>query len=257
MATDTGMNTDQTDGDGEQPYLGTWPTKEAAEEGLANMQALIDKQGNEVGGLRKQVDLAEKIMSNQQQTAQPAQETTPSAKTYSKEIASVRKEMAGLDPVDENYQSDLMALMNKSNDLAALEQHSKTLDAATKMFRTELDERDVKATHKAFYSENPDFNTPEMQAQIRDRMSSDTTGMLDSLSAFREIQRDTAMQRASELETENVELKRIAGLAKGTDATGKVITKGQSPQQTAKHTKVTGADRDKGMLEALSALNTG
>jgi len=154
-------------------------------------------------------------------------------------------------------QSDLMSLMNKSNDLAALEQHDKTLNAATKMFRDELDERDVKATHKAFYGDNPEFNTPEMQAQIRERMSAETTGMLDSLSAFREIQRDTAMQRSTELETENTELKRIAGLAKGTDATGKVITKGQSPQQTAKHTKVTGADRNKGMQEVLNALSSG
>jgi hypothetical protein len=64
------------------------------------------------------------------------------------------------------------------------------------------------------------------------------------------------MQRAIELENENTELKRIAGLAKGAESTGKVITKGQNPQQTAKHKKVTGADRDKGMQEVLNSLNS-
>ena len=245
-------NGDKGTDNGEQPFLGTWATKEAAEEGISNMQAMIDKQGNVVGTLRGQVEFANQIINNQQQPA-PKTTDTPE-KNYSKDIAAIRKEMSALDPEDVDYQSNLMELMNKSNDLVALEQHNKTLGAATELFKAELDERDVRATHKDFYDKNPDFNTPEMQTQIKERMSADTTGMLDSLSAFREIQRDAAMQKATELENENSELKRIAGLAKGTDATGKVITKGQSPQQTAQHKKVTGAERDKGMLDVLNAL---
>jgi len=256
MAEENNTDQDLEGGKTEQPFLGTWATREAAEEGMANMQTMIDKQGNEVGGLRKQVELAQELISSQKQPEQQAP-SSPAPNDYGKDIAGVRKELAQLDPVNENYQSDLLTLMEKAQNLSAMAQHEKTLGAATKMFKDELDDRDIKATHNAFYDKNPDFNTPEMQARVNDHMSKDSTGMLDSLSAYREIQRDDAMLRVAELEKENEEHKRIAGLAKGVDSTGKVITKGQSPQQKERPQKTNGADRDKGMQAALDALSPG
>lgn len=244
---------DEAGNEGNAPYLGSWKTRESAEEGVKNLESKLGSQGNELGYLRQQVELTQQIINDLK--SQPA--ATPSADgapDYDKEMGAIQKEMATLDPVDNNYQKDLALLVQKSNSLAAQIAHEKTLSVATAAFKKELDDRDVKATHKSFYEKNPDFNTPEMQMRIKDYIARDTTGMSDPLVAYREIQRDTAAQRARELETENAELKKLADLAKGTASTGKVVTKGQSLQQQTKQSKATGADLDKGMQEALSRL---
>jgi len=242
----------ENEGNEEQPYLGPWKTREAAEEGVRNLESKLGSQGNELGALRKQVDFTQQIIDDlKNQTASASKAEGPN---YDKDMASIQNKIAELDPVDDSYQKDLASLMAKSNALAAKVQHEQTLQAATEMFKKELDDRDVKAIHKSFYEKNPDFNAPEIQMRIKDYIARDTTGMSDPLVAYREIQRDTAAQRAKELETENAELKKLADLAKGTASTGKVVTKGQSLQQQTKQPKTTGADLDKGMQEALSRL---
>ena len=90
--------------------------------------------------------------------------------------------------------------------------------------------------------------------RIQERLANDQTGMSDPMVAYREIQRDDIAARATELEEENAEIKRLLELKKGEESTGKVVTKGQSPQQKTKQPKATGADLDKGMQEALNAL---
>lgn len=232
----------------QEPFLGTWKTKEVAEEGLSNLQATLDRQGAELGALRKQVEVDQQLMGNMNQ--KPA-EPTKQAVDYSKDKAAIKKEMAALDPADEDYQGTLLDLMSRSEALTAKEVHEKTLDAATKAFKQELDDRDVKATHNSFYEKNPDFNTPDMQARIQDYLSRDTTGMSDPLVAYREIQRDDAAEAKTILAKENEELKRLLDLKKGEEETGKVVTKGQSPAQQKNKVKATGADLDKGMLDAL------
>ena len=232
-------------------YLGTWKDKGAAEEGLTNMQSKMDSQGNELGTLRKQAEFSQQMIDSLKN--QPPPQAPPENSNLEQELSEIQADMAKLDPVDESYQRDLMSLMTKSNALAAKTQHEKTLSLATEAFKKELDERDVKATHSSFYEKNPDFNTPEMQVRIREHLAKDTTGMSDSLVAYREIQRDDVAVAAKALEEENAELKRLVELAKGTDSTGKVITKGQAPPQV-KQPKTTGADLDAGMQGALDAL---
>lgn len=239
--------------EGEENFIGTFKDKVAAEEGWANLEGKLASQGNELGDVRKQGETDRQTINDlQNQLLQSKQPTPEPAQDYGKELSAIQKDMAKLDPIDANYHKDLMVLMNKSNNLAAQAQHEKTLTAATASFTKELDERDVKATHNAFYKDNPDFNTPEMQARIKDYIAKDNTGMSDPLVAYREIQRDEAVTRATELETENAELKRLTELAKGTDQTGKVITKSQTASQV-KQPKATGADLDKGMQAALEA----
>jgi len=235
----------------EENYLGSWKTKPDAEEGLANMQAMVDSQGNEVGTLRRQVESNQQVIDGLQQT--PALESTPAAPDYSKEVNNIQGEMANLDVDAPGYQKDLMGLMAKSNALSAKVAKEETLAAATEVFKKELNERDVQATHSAFYKDNPDFNTPEMQTRIRDYIARDTSGMSDPLVAYREIQRDEAIEAVKTLTAENAELKRVAELAKGTDLTGKVVTKGHSPP-VQKQPKATGAALDQGMQGALEAL---
>lgn len=253
MTENAGTNV-KSEGGENKPFLGSWATKEAAEEGLANLQSKLDIQGNEVGTLRKQVEFDQQAITDLRSKPAPVSPTSD-APNYDKEIAAVQKEMAELDPADESYQKDQLALMNKSNAISRKAQHEETLTAATAIFKKELDERDVKTTHSQFYKDNPDFNTPEMQMRIKDYIAKDTTGMSDDLVAYREIQRDTAAQRTQELEVENAELKKLVDLAKGTNETGRVITKGQSTtQQQTKLPKATGAELDKGMQGALDAL---
>ena len=159
--------------------------------------------------------------------------------------------MAKLDSADENYNKDMLSLMNKSNTLSRKAQHEETMAAATSAFKKELDERDTKSTHNAFYRDNPDFNTPEMQMQIKEQLANDQTGMSDPLVAYREIQRDVAMGKATQLEEENAELKRLANVSEGAQKTGKVVvTDGQSATPTPQP-KLSGADLDKAMLDAL------
>jgi hypothetical protein len=252
--------TEQNDVKGEESnkgnefYLGSWKTKEAAEEGLANMKALVDSQGNEVGALRKQMEMTQQTLESLK--TQATEKATPKVETpdYSAEAEAIQGEMAKLDPDDDDYHRNLTVLITKSNNLAAKIAKEEALAAATAAFKEELNERDIKTTHSTFYKENPDFNTPEMQLRIKEYIAKDTTGMSDPLVAYREIQRDMVAEAAAELEKENIELKRIVELAKGTDSTGRVITKTGQTTPTQKQPKAVGADLDRGMQERLAAL---
>lgn len=241
---DAGENMEQEEVVEETPYLGTWKSKEEAEKGLENLQATLDRQGNELGMMRKQFEVSQQALNESRKPKEPEPQPT----NYDKEIANIHKQMAALDPVEEGYQAQFLELLNKAEGLTA----EKAVSTAAARFKEELDERDIKAAHSSFYDQNPDFNSPEMQARINEYLAKDRTGMSDPLVAYREIQRDDAVAAKAALEAETAELKRLLELKKGEEQVGKVITKGQSSQQKTKQPKVTGADLDKGMLEAVS-----
>jgi hypothetical protein len=182
----------------------------------------------------------------------------PQAVDYGTEIAAVEKQITELDPMSDGYQRTLAQLVAKSNKLTALSTKEEVLKASHDVFTKELSERDIKAAHQKFYDENPTFNTPETQAKIKEYIAKDKTGMSDSLSAFREIQRDELAIETKRLADENAEYRKRLNLAKGTDETGKVIVKGQSPGQSqTQQPKATGKDLDAGMLARLKSLNSG
>jgi len=244
----------------DEPYLGTWATKEDAAEGLKNLQGKLSEQGNETGILRKQVeesqmqlsDLQAKIDAGKKASVQEA--SNLEAESVRKEQEKIDKEIKDLDPVEEGYTPKLIALIRKSNALAAENQHAKTLAAATEKFRSELDDRDIRSAHQLFDKENPDFKTPEMQARIKEYIANDKTGMSDALVAYREIQRDDIVLRAKELSEQNEELMNRLNLKKGTDETGTVILKSQGTQSQTTQPKTTGAARNAGMQAALDKL---
>ncbi|MBE9572710.1 MAG: hypothetical protein IMF11_18955 [Proteobacteria bacterium] len=245
-------------GEGEdETYLGSWKTKEDAEEGLKNLQGKMSEQGNEVGTLRKQNE-DNTLRMDEMQVALDAGKKAGEQEVLDKEVegvateqAKIDKEIKDLDPVDEGYTPKLTALIRKSNALAAQGQHKKTLTAATEAFRTELDDRDVRSAHQSFDDANPDFKTPEMQARIREYIAQDKTGMSDALVAFREIQRDDLALKSKELSDQNEELMKRLNLKKGTDETGTVILKSQGNQEPKTQTKTTGAARNAGMQAVL------
>ena len=215
-----------------------------------NLEKKLGEQGNELGYLRNQTGtlaaaLKESLTKEQKNVEKQYHDT---------EIATVEKQIQELDTMSDDYQRTLASLVAKSNRLVAAEQHEKTLKAASELMKKELGERDARATRQKFLDENPTFSAPEMQAKIDEYIAKDRTGMHDPFSAFYQIQRDETALEAKRLMDENAEYKKRLDLAKGTNETGKVIVKGQSPgQQQTKHSKVTGKELDAGMGAALRA----
>jgi len=243
----------ETNQAGDIPYLGTWADRDAAEQGVSNMQGKMDSMGNEVGTLRNQVAMANQTIADLQ--SQQNANKIPEAVKGEAELAAIQEEMLKLDDEDPNYHQQLMGLMAQSNNVVADIQHSKTLKAAKSMFQEELNKRDTNAIHEAFYKDNPSFNMPEVQEQIQNKMSQDQTGMTDSLVAFREIERDNALEQMKALEAENADLKRLQTVNEGAKQTGKVVVGGnQTPTAASSPSKLTGAALDAEMQKALDAL---
>lgn len=245
----------------DEPYLGSWKTKEDAAEGLKNLQTKLSEQGSEAGILKGQFDESQAAMQGLQERLQLAEQAN---KQYASEAETrgavseqdaITKQINALDPVDEGYSAKLMTLIGKSNALAAKGQHEQTLNAATSAFKKELDDRDIRSAHQSFNEANPEFSTPEMQTRIKEYIAKDKTGMSDSLVAFREIQRDDAAVKLQELTQQNTELMERLKLKQGTDETGKVIIESQGNQDTKPQPKTKGADRNKGMMDILGKMN--
>lgn len=233
-----------------EPYLGTFADKAAAEAGLANMQTKMTSMGDEVGSLRGQVDVANQTINDLR--SKQTQAVSDAETQAELEIAEVQKEILALDDEDSNYHTDMITLMNKANDLSRGAQHEKTLASSIAMFKKELDARDTRAVQDSFRSDNPDFDTPEMQEKIRRTVAKDKTGMSDNYSAFFEVQRDEARQASHALQEENEKLKNLANLAEGTQETGNIVTDDQVPSNVPQ-TELKGADLDKAMLAAVQA----
>ena len=225
--------------------------------GHTNLKETLDRQGNELGTLRKDYDTTKTqsetlagLLREQMGKGGEKAKGEPEV-DFDSELMKVESEIQNLDPLKEDYQKTLASLVSKSNRLVAGQQHQKTMAAASELMNKELSERDVKSAQEAFHRENPTFNTPEMQAKIREYIAKDRTGMADPLSAFREIQRDEVAARAAQLETENAEYKRLIDLNKGKDESGKVVVKNNAGGGATKPAKVTGKDLDEGMRAAL------
>jgi hypothetical protein len=255
------LNSDGTLKVGEDGFIPGTTYKSQADllKGHLNLKEMADKQATELGTVRKEHGLlktqAETLATVLKDTLGKQNEIKPTeAKTvdYPTEIANVEKQIQELDPMAPDYQKTLASLVSKSNKLSAADQHEKTLSAAAGLMKKELSERDVKSAHEKFYSENPTFNTPEMQAKIKEYITKDSTGMSDPLSAFREIQRDEAIAAKTALEAENAEYKRLIDLNEGKKETGKVVVKPQGGGPPPPKTKVTGKDLDAGMKEVLA-----
>ena len=247
----------------DEPFLGTWKDKPAAEEGLANLESKLGSQGSEMGVLKKQVEFFQGQLekATAQPKAEPKAKETPKGPDYGKETAAIQDKIAKLDPDEPGYQKELGKLIAKSTSMAmeagAQVGAQQALDAAQAQFKEALDERDIQSMHKDFYRENEDFNTPDMQMRIQERLASDQSGMSDPMVAYREIQRDDAVEAATALKEENAELQRLIDLKEGEKETGKVVTKAQSPaQQKTKQPKATGEALDTGMQGALDAMRT-
>jgi len=233
----------------DEPYLGTWKDKTAAEEGLGSMQKVMDSQGNELGSLRQQAKMMQQQIDAMGEQEKPA-ESKPAGPDYGKELKAVQEEKAALDIDARDYQAKSSALDSKMFEIVEASTTEKVLGMAQAEFAKVLGERDIQSTHKDFYRDNPDFNAPEMKTAIQEFLAQDTTRMHDDLSAYYAVKEQMSSRALEEAQTQLTDYERRLNLKAGEEETGQVITKGLSPQQKTKQPKATGADLDKGMMEA-------
>lgn len=236
------------------PYLGNWKTREQAEEGLQNLQKLLDSQGNELGSLRKQTELLSSRMNQQPQGQPKAEPEQPKGPDYGKEMAAIEAQLAELDPDEPDYTKQLGKLVAKSNALTAEMATQRALDAAQQKFSETLNQRDVQSMQQKFYESHPDFQDPETQMAVDQFLQSDRTGMHDQLSGYFAVKEQSASQGLQEAQARIADLEERLNIAGGQNDVGKVVTKSQAPRQKTKTTKATGADLDQGMMEALQRV---
>jgi len=239
----------------------TFKTVEELAKGFQETKSEHGRISNEYGNLKKDHD---GLKSQAQTLAETLKETLGKGKEepvakgidYDSEIQNVISQVENLDPMKENFQSELAKLMLKSNQLTAERTKTTVLKSAGELFQKELQDRDIKTSQKEFLKANPTFNTPEMQKRINDYIANDPTGMHDKMSAFAEIKASDAEVRATALEQTNAEMQKVLDLQAGKDKTGKVIVKGQSPGQITKQPILTSKERDDAMADALAKLPT-
>lgn len=272
--TDDGLPAGQGSGDpaagdgGQEEFIGGTPFKSADElaKGYLSLKNLHDTQGNELGNLRKSHDVLKtqtetltQLLKENMGKGNGAEVSGKEAKApvdYGAELAKIESQVQDLDPLSPTYQKDLSTLFAQSTRIASQMARDDALSAASDLFKQELSDRDIQVAQQSFYQSNPDFNTPEMQARIKERIASDKTGMTDALSAYRELQRDDALARVQGLESENAEYKRLIDLNKGKEEAGKVVVKPQNstPPPPQQKTKLAGKDLDNGMIGVLKKL---
>lgn len=236
-----------------QPIIpGTnYKTPEEAAKGFENLKALSDRQGNELGQLRKQLEETQGTISQMQQSQTKSQ--AEQGPDYEAEVSKIYEQMESLDPMDDGFSKSIVKLTKQANSLEAKAAEQRALNAAAEKFQQQLSERDQQESYRQFYEANPDFQAPEMQAKIKDYLAKDRTGLSDPLVAYREVQRDEAMAKAAEFEEKLAEASRLLELKQGKNETGKVVS-GHSSGTKQKQPKLKGADLDAAMRDSLASV---
>jgi myosin heavy subunit len=228
--------------------------------GYTNLMEKFSAQGNELGSIKKdhdslksQAETLAALVKEKMVGGTSEKPATEQAVDFDAELSNIEGQMRELDPLSLTYSKSVSELMNKITKLSTQKTRNEVMSEASKLIKQELTNRDIKASHEAFHSENPLFNTPEMQTRIKEYIAKDKTGMSDPLSAFREIERDDARIEAKKLADENAEMKRLIDLNKGKEETGKVVVKNGSPGAPTQPAKAQGKDLEAGMLNAIKA----
>jgi len=228
--------------------------------GHGELKGAYDKGQNELGQLRGQAQTLAESLKEALATkgGDKGAATSPvggdKVAEYEANVADLEGQLAKLDPMDEGFTAKQAKLVKDISKFSAMAQHEKTLAAAGDLFKSELNKRDTTAAQQKFLDDNPSFNTPEMQARIKEFLSTDKTGMHDNMSAFFAIQTADALQAAQTATTELEEARKLLELKKGEGKVGKVYTKGQPPGPTPTPARLTGKDADAGAHDVLNKI---
>ena len=234
-----------------QPIIpGTsFKTPEEAAKGYSELKQLVDRQGNDLGYARKQLDQTQKMLQESMQKPTEAKAPGPD---YDGELAKIDKSIASLDLDDDDYSKSLSKLNREARSLEAKKVETRTAEKMMKQFEKTLTERDSQQSKQQWLDSNPDFNSDEMQSAIQQKMTADRSGMIDPILAYREIQQEQMSGQLKAEQEKSAALEERLKLKEGAQQTGKVITKGQSTQATTNKPKLKGADLDAAMNEAYN-----
>jgi len=237
---------------GEAPIIPgtTYRTPEEAAKGFAEMQALVDRQGNELGSTRKQLEQSSMMLEKfgNQQEAAPQE---PAGPDYDTEISKIDQQIEKLDVDDPDYSKVMSELSRQARAMEVQKAKAETEQKLMGHFEKTLSDRDSQQAQMGWKSENPDFETPEMQQAIQQHMAQDKTGMMDPVLAYREIQLQQSAQQMQQFQTENEDFRNRLKLKSGENAVGKVTTKTGGNPGVVRQPKQTGAALDQGMLDAF------
>ena len=244
-------------GEVEAPIIpGTsYKTPEEAARGYMELKALVDRQGNELGMTRKQLEQATKLIEKSMSgTAgqDKAKQAPPASPDFDAELVKIDKAIESLDVDDPSYGKQLAQLNKQARALEAQKVQTMTEQKLISQFQQTLSERDAQQAQQSWKSANPDFETPEMQQAIQMHIAQDKTGMMDPVLAYREIQLQQQQQMMKQLQTENEDFRNRLKLKSGEAAVGKVVTKtGGQPGAVRTTAKATGAALDEGLRSAF------
>ena len=207
-----------------ETYLGDWKTKEEAEKGFNEHKSLSDRQGNELGTLRKQVtDLTDTLTQIMQspQGRTPVEEKGPSAED---ELTKTLDEYGKLDFFnDESAGKQGAELLKKAILLTARSVKDETLKVAENQISDTLTKRDAEAIKQDFLKANPNFT--KLQKSGAFQVLKSNNPLHDDFSAYYETiaqEKDTVI---SGLKAALDEAKKAANLTGGDTRTGKIFTK--------------------------------
>ena len=243
-------------GEVEAPIIpGTsYKTPEEAAKGYMELKALVDRQGNELGMTRKQLEQATKLIEKSMSgtAGQDKAKQAPPAQDFDAELVKIDKAIESLDVDDPSYGKQLAQLNKQARALEAQKVQTMTEQKLISQFQQTLSERDAQQAQQSWKSANPDFETPEMQQAIQMHIAQDKTGMMDPVLAYREIQLQQTAAQMKQLQAENEDFRNRLKLKSGEAAVGKVVTKtGGQPGAVRTTAKATGAALDEGLRSAF------
>lgn len=255
VAMGTGAGEAGTETAGSDFVIPGLPFKSAEEvaKGFKYLETKLGEQGTKLGQyesqLKQATSLLEKAMAGQQ-TKAPTQSTSTET-DYDTKLNEIDSKIGSLDIDDPGYHKELAKLTRQSQALVAKKVQTETEQRLMGHFEKALSERDANQSQQQWKVQNPDFDTPEMQQAIQQKLSQDKTGMLDPVLAYREIQLQQIQARAQQLEQENADYQARLKLKSGEQAVGKVVTKTGGSQVATKQPKLTGEALKQGALEAF------
>jgi len=210
------------------------PKSAAPDKNYTELKKVFDRQGNELGELRRQnqelYNAMKGIQESQTQKAQPANSGV------NDDLSNVLNEYGSLDFLgDEDAPKRGAELMKQAIGLTARMVKEDTLKEADSTVRNLLQEKDFANVQNKFLDENPDFT--ELQRQGVFQALKSKNPLHDDFSAYHALKANNAMQQISELEQALAEAKQIANLTGGDTGTAKVFTKPGADVRAQRQTK--------------------
>lgn len=259
MAEEQAQNADTGSEAVAQPVIPgtTFLTPDAAAKGFEEMKNLVDRQGNELGQTRKQLDQATNLLERSMgQQQAPAKAEAPAGPDFKAELSAIEVKMNALDVDDPGYQKTLNKLVDAKVDIKSDQKAFQLEQKLTGKFEEvrNQDQAQMQSQQSlaAWKQANPDFETPEMQQAIQGYMSQNHKIDMDPILAYREIQQQQLLEQLKGMTAENEDYKNRLSLKAGEKEVGTVVTKTGGQSGATKPTKgITGEALNTGMSEAF------